>query len=303
MSNAGEKRIAQHEQLPSAPISGGQPPPKSIPGILWRRRWSVTLVAALCVAGAVGYLLKATPLYPGVSQLYIEPSGPKILGSESPAQSRNEGYLYAQAQVITSTPVLAAAIERSGAAKMRSFEGIDNLIAYLKKEMTVEVGKKDQIVTVSFEAAYPQEAARITNAVVSAYMDYQAGQKRTTASEVLRILQKEQQKREQERSDLQERILKFRQANPQLVGDYERGNIVTGRLMKLYDALVDAQLQTLDAKSNYEASKSLVKDPQQLRALLEAQRVAKGTWWGQTGAGELRMTLGKLELELLLARQ
>src|SRR6185503_8651610 len=56
--------------------------------VLWRRRWTVLLVALACVGAGVLYLLKATPIYTSASRILVEQSGPKILSESDLMASR-----------------------------------------------------------------------------------------------------------------------------------------------------------------------------------------------------------------------
>ena len=67
---------------------------------------------------------------------------------------------------------------------------MDNLVAYIKKNLNVRIGRKDDIIAVSFDSPYPVETAEIVNAVVQSYVNYYSTHKHNTVSEVLRILKK-----------------------------------------------------------------------------------------------------------------
>ena len=45
-----------------------------------------------------------------------------------------------------------------------------------------------EVVTVSLDSAYPQEAAEVVNSIVDAYMTAQGARKKTTAAEMLQTM-------------------------------------------------------------------------------------------------------------------
>src|SRR5687768_10003609 len=76
--------------------------------VLWRRRWVVLVTVLACVSAAVVYLVRATPIYTSTARLLVEQSGPRILSDNPAGADRSASYAYAQAQVLTSTPIVAA---------------------------------------------------------------------------------------------------------------------------------------------------------------------------------------------------
>ena len=180
--------------------------------VVWRRHWVVLIAVVVCLGGGFGYLQKATPIFSSTARLYVEQSGPGIM-TEQDVFTQSKNYLYTQCALLGSTPILAAVIENPEIARLNVFANVDNPIGFLKKMVQAFVGKKDDIISVTFEAADPTEAAQVVNAVVDSYITYHAAQMRSTALEVLRILQNEKTVRDEELADRYQAILDFREAN------------------------------------------------------------------------------------------
>ena len=240
--------------------------------VVWERRWIVFAATIVCLAGGFAYLVKATPIYTSTGRLYVEQRGPRIISETEGVMAESKNFLYTQCELLRCTPILASALEQPGLKRMRTFGGVDNPIGLLKKVLDASVGKKDDIINVSFDSPYPQEAARIVNAVVDAYVTYHGKQKRTTAAEVLKILQREKAKRDDELSGRLKEMLEFKRKNGTVSFEKEEGNIVLQRLAKLSGALTTAELDTVNAKVTYEAAKAIMDDPAKVKQLLEAQR-------------------------------
>ena len=145
--------------------------------ITWRNRWIILATMLVCLALALGYLHKATPIFKSESKLYVEQTGPRIINElEQGVMTQSTNYLYTQAVLVKSTPILAAALEKKNLTHLRVFTDIDNPVAFLKKRLLADVGKKDNLLTVGFKCPYPAEAAQLVNAVVDEYVTYHSAQ-------------------------------------------------------------------------------------------------------------------------------
>lgn len=274
-------------------------PHKGLVQIIWERRWTVALAVVLSLAGGFGYLSRATPIYTSTARLYVEQSGPKIITEYEGIMTQSKNYLYTQAELLKSTPIVAAALEQPGIKQMRTFADVDNRVVFLKKNVNAEVGIKDDIISVSLDSPYPEEAAQLVNAVVDSYVTYHSKQKRSTSAEVLKILQKEKVKRDEQVQAKLKAMLDYKQAHPSLSFEDEKGNVIVQRLARLFDTLTTAQFEMLDAKANYEAIKATVEDPEKVRQLVQAQR-ARGVFVS-TNTDEARIRAGLDDLERRLA--
>jgi capsular exopolysaccharide synthesis family protein len=250
----------------------------SLVAVIWRNRWIVLITTVVTLAAAVVYLAKATPIYTSTSRIYVEQSGPKIFTeTEEGVMTRSKNFLYTQSELLKSLPIVMAVLKDPTVGRMRTLAGCDNPTAYLKKNLRAAVGKKDDIISVSFDSPYPNEAARLVNGVVDAYLDYHATRKRSTSAEVLRILQSENTDRLKELSRKRQAMVDFKQKNTALAFESKQGNIVMERLNRLSSELTEAQLATIESESIYEYTKEVFSGPAKLKQFVEAQR-AKGAY-------------------------
>ena len=267
-------RLAEVEEFqqdqPGGPPAG---PQRSLLSILWNRRWSVFAFTLAGIIAGFAYILTATPIYTAGSRIYVERSGPRILNDtrDIASASRPDSFLYTQAQLISSAPILAAAAEAVGANKMQTFGDADNPIAALQAGLNVEVGKKDDLISVTFDTPFPEEGAKIVNAVVDAFLSYQSQHTRTTASDVLKILRKEKEQRDAELDAKMKEMVAFKSANGALSFQSDNWNITTQLLSSLQASLTQAQMETLDAKAAYDSA-AAIKDPEKIRQLVDAQQ-------------------------------
>ena len=113
-----------------------------------------------------------------LARLFVQQPPTKVNEESRPAQE-NENFLYTQREVITSTPVVAMTLGTPGIRDLKTFAGEDNLFQYLKKNLSVEVGKKDDLLSVQFDTPYReggwtlrQVVHHLADAHVNAYVRF-----------------------------------------------------------------------------------------------------------------------------------
>ena len=97
----------------------------------------------LFLLAAVLYLLFATRYYTGSAKLFVQQSGPNVLGEVQRNAQDNQAFLFTQREMMSSTPVVAMALGTPGIRELKTFDGLENTFAYFKDHLSVEVGKRD----------------------------------------------------------------------------------------------------------------------------------------------------------------
>ena len=289
-------------------------PQKGLLQIALQQRWIILLTTMVVLALAFYYVIKVTPIYTSTSRVYVEQAGPKIITEYQGVMTQSKNYLYTQAEMLKSTPILAGVADDPQISKLKTFtskrvgpfdnihgligkskgiitgflksqlnapesqsseyEFLDNLVVHLKNNLNVSVGKKDDIISVSFDSPYPIEAAQVVNAAVSSYVQYHSSRRKDTAGDVLKILQKEKLKRDKELSDAFEEMLNFTRENGVVsFGDNKQivGSTVFQRLGKLSDALTSAEMATIEARVVYQAVENIAQEPEKIKQFAMAQ--------------------------------
>jgi capsular exopolysaccharide synthesis family protein len=229
-----------------------------------------------CVAAAFTYLLMATPLYTGESRLVVEQVGPRVLDTTMDVSRQSDTYLYTQAELIKSIPVLEMAVQDLWKSRPQAFQAVDNPAMWLKTALVIVVGKKDNIISVSLELPDPQEAANVVNGVVGAYVTKYAEQKRSTTVEVLKVLQKEKENRDREFEQHRKQVLEFRTKNPLFSVQDERGNLIERRCLQVSEQLTQAEIDLIQAKEKCDNFAKMRANLEQRNKMVEAA-VAQGT--------------------------
>ena len=267
--------------------------------ILWRRLWIVLVPVVLALLIGWVYLLRVTPLYTSTSRIYVEQMGPTILErNASGAIARWDSYLYTQAELLRSREILSAALKSPALADLQSFAEAGSPIGVLRRDLEVEVGKRDEIINVSFTSAYPAETAAIVRAVVNAYIEAQNKHKTSLSAEAVRILGEERAKREKELNDKRQQLADFELKNEDLVfGTNRDSNVIVRSLEQLRLILTEAEVTTLDSKAFHDTCQRLMDRPARLREYAEAQRGRGGYIAAAGQVAGLQAELKRLERE------
>ncbi len=278
---------------------------KTIVSMCWRHRWPILISTVSALVIAMAYLLIATPIYTCSASLYVQQTGPKLLTDTAPRGDRADSYLFTQTDVLKSSSVLSTALDQSAAWKLKTFHKVNNLLRYMQEESIyrVDVGKKSDVLTISLDSPYPAEASQVVNNIVDSYINYESKQNKTTASEVLKLLQSERANLDTERARLLKAMLDFKKNNGALSlqddKGHEKKNIILERLARLSDSLTQIELNEAKALAERDVAKAMLGDPKLISAYVESLE-AKGNDAMDREYGELRAQLRQHELEMTL---
>jgi capsular exopolysaccharide synthesis family protein len=259
-----------------SPLQGSQ---ETFVETVWRERWIVLAALVLSLAAAFMYLAQATPIFTGTSRIYIEQGGPEIVKGIESVTTQSKNYLYTQAELLKSTPVLAPVLQKPEVTRMKIFQKVDDPIVFLKKKgLEVSVGKKNDIITISSDSPEPVEAAELVNAVVDSYVTYHSTHQRGTAADALKILQKEKTKREAELAAKVDAMAKFRQENDVPIAENHDGDIVLERLNRLQLQLADLSRQVTDEHPAVKATKDKINQIKKQSELIAQYAILQSDW-------------------------
>ncbi|MBN1788507.1 MAG: polysaccharide biosynthesis tyrosine autokinase [Sedimentisphaerales bacterium] len=316
-----KQKISENELNPTAE-QGSQHKGRTFAMAMQRRKWSILVITIVFIVAAIIYIAKAVPTYTSTARLYIEQTGPRIITDYEGVMTQSKNYLYTQGELIKSTPIIAKVVSDAEIRKLKTLKEqpvsfidnlkgkiglsdllietgeIDNQVIYLKKIIDVKIGIKDDIIAVSCVSPYREEAAKIVNAVVDAYVDYQTNQKKSTVSEVLRILQKEKIERDKELDRNFEELLSFTREHGVVSLEKSHGNLLFARLSDLSNSFAEAQLETINAKAELEAVQKLGAEPIRIKQYALAQPRTGVTIFASDRENELYLELKELKAEL-----
>jgi len=264
----GRPRYQPPEALTDQPVSSG-----ILLDTLRRRPLTILGTSVLALIGAYVHLGRVTPLYTSMARVYVDQHIKVIGESEEGVMGPRDNYLYTQAEVLRSSPVLAHALESLDTEQMQTFSNAQSQMAVLYGGLEATVGKTDGIINISFKAPHPEEAADIVNAAVDAYLVFQEEEKRRKVVALLKVIHDEKTEADAEASEKLERMRAFRRQNESLAfGSDQASNIIMRQMESLLTELSEAKVATRQIKRFYDIALSLTEDPAALRQLLEARR-------------------------------
>ncbi len=216
--------------------------PQILLGIL-RHWWLIVLFALVGAGVAMIYLKQAQPLYRSYSKLYIAPAAGPLADALGTATQRSS-FLFTQCEVMRSTPILTKAAEQlKGLITLEKW----GAVSYMREYLEADVGRKDDIITVSIMTPDPEESAMIVNAVVAAYEDASMQERENTSSKLLKALENKRAENDAELKQNENLMYEFKKANPTLAFE----TIVSAELQQISQAWVAAQLAAIDARSSF----------------------------------------------------
>ena len=277
-------------------------PQESFLHIALRHRWIILNTTMIFLVVAFLYLVKATPIYTSLSSVYVEQGGPRMMSEYEGVMTQSKNYLYTQAKLIKSTSIVGLVVEDAQIKRFRTFNEVDNRVAYVKKKLDVNIGKKDDLITITFESPYPEEAAQIVNKAVDCYIDYHASRKQTTVDRVRKIFEKVKLDTDEELTRKYAELVEFTRKNGVVSFDNKGGHIVFQTLTELAQALTEARLVSINAKADYDATKSMMGEPVKIKQFAAASHVAGIPVYVSDLESKLRAELRDAEIKLKNAK-
>lgn len=239
--------------------------------ILWRRKLSIIGSVLLFVAGALVYLLLTPPVYRAQCSLYVRLIGPNIVNSDQtggvqPAPVKAN--LYTQREVLRSTEILS--LKAAEFRRLETFARADDVVQKLKDKLVIDIGDKDELVTVAYDTPVKEDAPVIVNGIVDAYRRFHSDEGQHVADKLQGILLGQ---RLQTRKDLNEKsqeMIAFKRSHGVLDYDGEKGDLNRERLSSLLKALTEATSDRINAQLAYnEAAKTVADDPEKVASVEE----------------------------------
>ncbi len=248
--------------------------------VVWQRRWIIVICLVLALGAAIVYLSVATPIYQGTAQVIVEQNTPRIIANDPSGMmmANAPNYLWTQCTLLRSRAILEPVANDPAIRGLKTFEGdAQDVFGQLRNMTTAAVGRRDDVISVSVKSPFAEDAARIANAIVVAFTRYHDTAKRSTAREILDILQNQKVKLDSELAAKRQAMLEFKTKNASFSLGTDRANPTMERLARLSAALTEMQLNTLNAQAAYETAKTMMDDPIKARQLLETRQFKSET--------------------------
>ena len=138
----------------------------------FRRRWIPATVVALTLASIAGALtfLFLPQGYEAVAWLRVRDKSGMFGAGMGRDNAEYEAYRKTQVQLIKSPLVLMAALRRPGINGLGMFQGEEDEVGYLVRNVQVSAPMESEVLQVRLRGESPQEITAIVNAVTNAYL-------------------------------------------------------------------------------------------------------------------------------------
>lgn len=235
--------------------------------VLWRQKILVIIPIVIFLGLAIAYLMTERKLYTARARLTVTPAGSRLSGESSDLNQTN--FLSTQREKVLSREVLALALAQPIPDKpgklirdLPIFKQADATpLTVMADDTDVEVGKKDDVISVYFESPVPAESAMVANAVVDAYIKYQTQPRHTSTGDRLEPYKAEKKRIEDELAAITEKMSALEQKYG-VLDDHNDDNLVFKQLNYLQTQLSTTHADLLKSKADYEdAVRALGKDP------------------------------------------
>lgn len=240
--------------------------------ILCKRRWTILTVFLVVFTLVTIFSFKMKPVYKATARVEIDAEGPQLQSISDLYQSplSDETFLETQVRVLGSDNLAWQTIQQLKLAGNSAFapgsqpvaagalgspETEGRLIREFRKHLTVALALNTRMVEVSFESTHPELAARVVNALVNGYVEYNFRMKYDATRQASGWM-------EQELDELKAKVEKSQQA----LVDYEREhaivnisdkqNVVEQKLEDLSRDLTKAQNDLSQKQSLYDMVQS-----------------------------------------------
>ncbi|MFZ0528087.1 MAG: GumC family protein, partial [Xanthobacteraceae bacterium] len=251
---------------PLAPIDFGK-----IWSALWRGRSTILLAALAGLALAVAYIALAPREYTAVTQILIDPSDLRAVGTETqPAQASDAALLQVESQVnvLTSDAVLRRVVDAEGLSRDPEFVRGPSLLSILsgrndlpggrslaalnelKRRVKVKRDERTYVVEVDVTSRDPNKAVSIANAIAQAYLAEQTQARADATRQVSQSLTSRLKELKDSVREAEDKVEDYKQRNNLLAAN---GQLVTDQqLTEMDNQLSAAHTRTADAKGRLE---------------------------------------------------
>jgi len=207
---------------------------------------------------------KTKPVYKSVARIEVEPDTPQIpvLNDVYQQSQGDQDFLRTQIQIIQTDNLAWRTIEQLGLTQNPAFVGkVDpkavnsderkvGLVRMFKSQLSVELIPGSRIVVVGFESTDPHLAARITNALVENYTDYNFRQKYDATRQAAGRMEQQLDELKAKVETSQRELVEYQRKNA-IVDVGDKQTVIEQRLSQLSTDLTQAQNDRIEKEAIY----------------------------------------------------
>lgn len=252
--------------------------------ILSRNAARIALITALAVGLAFAYLAMAKPVYTATTSIFIDPRSRKLLPDDFVQTKLGSDLVLVESQlaIIGSDGVLKRVVEKmkltedpefnAGAQRGGLLSSLKDMIrgprqdvsseqralTALSEAVKVKRAQKTYVVEVEVSSGSPVKAAKLSEAVVAAYIEDQAAAKAEEVRNANKLIDDRLDELRVQLRDAETRVDEFKKANKILTS--EGGLVTEQQLTRLSGELITARAVAAESKARLELVQSALKD-------------------------------------------
>jgi uncharacterized protein involved in exopolysaccharide biosynthesis/Mrp family chromosome partitioning ATPase len=245
-------------------------------GLFSRNKTLILTIAVACALGAFGLSKTLTPRYVATAQIYIDPHGlPGVDKQGTPQGEDSNGFINfveSQSLIITSRIVLERVvasekldrddefvggpsllwqfISRGSSGQKPTEDNVNAAVQALASRITIHRPERTFVIDLSVKSRDPEKAARLANAVASAYIETQSAMQSDSARQTTASLSGKLEVLRTQLIAAEKKVEDFKARNG-LVGTHEQ-LVAEQQLKEMNQQITVARTRVEEARSHYE---------------------------------------------------
>lgn len=195
--------------------------------------------------------------------------GPNVIGGDASGGVQPgavKANLHTQLEVVRSTEILS--LKAGEFRQLQTFRDADSVIKELKDDLIVEVGEKDELLTVAYDTPYRDEAPVIVNGIVEAFRRFHTDEGESTAKKLQAILTAKYDQTRAELDQKSKQVVNFKRQHGVLEPDSEKGDVHREKLSGILTALTAATTDRINAELAYRDAIRTIEHDQDKMAMM-----------------------------------
>jgi len=270
------------------------------------RKGVVLFTMALSVALAGAYYATTPRIYESSASLLVLQMGPDNLSPGMADDHRFSNMMATHRRMLSSDVVLEEAIELLPEEHRDDLAEIEpaNWPETIEKKLQVSTVRETNILDLAYRSKDPAAAAAVVNSVLSAYLTFTNNLHKSTAHQILDILNHEKARLEAELREKESQLIELRRtAGDGVIRDGDQGiNVVVKRAMALNESLIAAHEKRLEAHAQQAAIEAAIRrgDDLQQHALSMLDEVGRELLMQRLGISRADvMTISRINQQVL----
>jgi len=238
--------------------------------VVWKRKWLILAVLGATTGAAWVVQSQQIPIFQATATILIEPEPPRVvnIADVTPGPGNAQEYYATQQRIITSRPVVEAAIERLDLkTRLPAIGRSSDPVGRFVRRTSVEAVRNTRLLAVRFEDPDPVIAADVANGLAAEFVRHNMNLKHRTAREALAWLN-EQIGELRGKARASSAALQAFQARADLLGIQEQRQLTQAKIIDSNRTYQEAHNQRLSMESKLKELRDVAKDPNAAESIL-----------------------------------